>query len=261
MTSGQAPGWWPHWRRFLDRVATAVITGGGGFVLVTIVMLFAFLIYEIAPLLQPATLATLDDMSGWDQRKPNSLLLSTGEYGDVVFRLSEDGVGSFRDRTSGEMLARYELGQGAEITSVARSAPGGGGIALGFADGSLLALRESFRPVFDDSARQLIPQLDFPLGEIPLRPGAERPIVTLGLGEDAALLVAQDDAGRVLMLDGATGVVHDLGRWPVAASLHVGEDNRWVLLLDHMGSYVLWTLANGPPSAPVQGRLSRKVSV
>ena len=121
MSRERAPDWWPRWRRLKDRLATVVISGGGGVVMITILMLFVFLVYETAPLLQPATLANRGAVDWHSGSGQQTVLLSTGEYGAVVFSIDEAGRASFRRVSDVEPVKSVDLAARSPLTATAAS--------------------------------------------------------------------------------------------------------------------------------------------
>ena len=262
MSRQGTPGWWPRWRRLKDQLATAVITGGGGVVLMTIVMLFAFLIYEIAPLLEPANLAERGRIDWRSPGDPDPVLLSTGEYGAVSFSIDRSGRAEFLRTSDGAALSSIDLAAGSPLTAMAEAAPGETGIALGFADGSVMLLRQDYRYEFAEGYRKAIPSLIYPLGDLPLQGARRLPVASLALGRDNGLLAVQYRDGSLFLLPltaehaaGALPAGVDMGVWPPAAGLHIGGDNRWLLLLEENGNYQLWMLEGGPPYQRATGSL------
>ncbi len=52
----QIPSYMPAWRRIKDRAATAAISAGGSGVLLAILLIFFYLVYEVLPLFAAASL-------------------------------------------------------------------------------------------------------------------------------------------------------------------------------------------------------------
>ncbi len=263
MNRAAPPAWWPRWRRFKDRCATALISSGGGVVLFTILMLFIFLVYEISPLLRPATMAPQPPQAWRTVEAPAVRWLSSDEYGVLAFSISEAGNAAFSRLQDGTTMKTSELaGPGRELTTLAVAGTGQDSIGLGFGDGSVQVVNAGFGYSFEGAERRVSPILDYPYGVAPrvLRQG--NPVHRLALCDSCDTLVVQFADGELDILHFGDGggssdrvpETHSLGLQPRAAAIHVLE-NRWLLLLEENGSYRLWPLPDPAPSPLHQGRL------
>ncbi len=264
MSRVSSPEWWPRWRRFKDQCATLAISAGGGVVLFTILMLFVFLIYEVLPLLRPATLApqasvTLPPVAsgpGW---------LSAEEYGVLAFSVERDGSARFVRQADGSELKRIQLAP-AERSVSAFCRGGDGATALGYDDGRVRVVRAGYSYTVLDGQRRVTPVLDYPWGLEGLQTGANA-IQRLALSSDSQLLAVQQANGEIHLWRqrqtpaaqspgqplSAPGKV-PLGVQPLAGGLHLMDGGRWLLLLTPEAGYRLWSLT-GTPSLVDEGRL------
>ncbi len=254
MSRSRSPQWWPRWRRFKDQCATVAISTGGGVVLFTILMLFVFLIYEIAPLLRPATMALQTPVelvqpadTGW---------LEAEEYGVLAFSVARDGSARFVHLADGTVVKRLQIGD--SVQQISASARGGGGaLALGYEDGSVRVVRTSYSYGVGDGQRRVTPVLNYPRGHVAVPP-APQPVHQLALGNADQLLAVQfadgelalwrqatDQAGAVAVSTGRDTALA-LGAQPLAASLHLLDRGRWLVLLTDAGHYRLWRLTGEP---------------
>lgn len=262
MNRGGSAHWRSRWRRFKDRCATVAISTGGGAVLFTILLLFVFLVYEIAPLLRSASMApgpavALQEPSG-------SAWLELEEYGVLALSVSDDNKARFLRLADGSEQRRIRFADPAlPVTAAARG--NDGTLALGFEDGSVQLLRGSYSYEIQDGRRTVIPELEFPWGGAPLRSGAEA-VHRVALGDHNGLLALQSADGVLSLWRRPRGAgemepgnisansVWSLGAQPLAAGLFVLDSGRWLLLVTADGSYRLWTLVDAPLLAS-EGRL------
>ncbi len=266
MSRAISPEWWPRWRRFKDQCATLAISAGGGVVLFTILMLFVFLIYEVLPLLRPATLAMQEPVEiaatgtepGW---------LAAEEYGVLAFSVERDGSARFLRQSDGAELKRMQLAPAERVVS-ASCRGGDGALALGYDDGSVRVVRGSYSYTVRDGQRRVSPVLDYPWGSDGLQTGAVA-IQRLALSSDSKLLAVQQASGDIhlwrqpdpaaLREPGQAAPAPSkiaLGIQPLAGGLHLMDGGRWLLLLTPEGGYRLWSLT-GVPGLVDQDRLFR----
>ncbi len=269
MSRASSPEWWPRWRRFKDRCATLVISTGGGVVLFTILMLFVFLIYEIMPLLRPATMAPQPPLALEGVGAP--AWLEAEEYGMLTFILAHDGTARFNRIADGSEVKRIRVADAGQQL-VAASRRGDGALALGYEDGSVRVIRGSYSYTIRDGQRQVKPELDYPWGTAPLRFG-ESVVNRLAMGLGSELMAVQFASGELALwrppvttpvpeegLPAPQPSPISLGVQPGAASLHLMDDNRWLVLLTAAGSYQLWSLMEAPVLA-AEGQLFSNAEV
>lgn len=251
MSRTPIPDWWPRWRRFKDQCATVAISTGGGVVLLTILMLFVFLISEIMPLLRPAAMSPQSTVT---LQSPTEFMWLDGEeYGELAFGIAEEGSARFIRLADGRELQRMRLAaEGQRVTAV--SAGADGVLALGYADGNVRIVHGSYRYKLGEGGRQVTPVLDQPWGTEPLHL-RDNPVAQLALGNDNDLLALQFADGELALLqrppNSGAGETHRqaprfLGRQPQAAALHLIDGGRWLLLVTIEGHYQLWSLAGDP---------------
>ncbi|MEE4659148.1 MAG: phosphate ABC transporter permease, partial [Halieaceae bacterium] len=259
MSSGAIPGWWPRWRRAKDKATTFAIATGGSVVLLTILMLFVFLVYEVAPLLQDAKMEPAPAVVWQGEADP---WLSLDEYAAVAFSVAADGSVGFTRLADGAVLSRRSLRPpGARLTSVAAEGTGSDALVLGFSDGSARVVDVAYRYDLSAQQRRIIPVLAQPLGDVPVAASRNQPVHRLALDLRSGILARQYDSGelevaRIAPQAMATDLAwQNLGRQPKAASLLLMDAGRWLLLLTAGGDYQAWPLSEAGAGTPQAGRL------
>jgi phosphate transport system permease protein len=263
VTRATSPEWWPRWRRFKDQCATVAISTGGGVVLFTILMLFVFLIYEVMPLLRPATLSPQAPVEL--EQAAATRWLEAEEYGVLAFGLDSAGNARFLRMADGSVLEHIQVADAAaEIMAFASGSDSA--LALGYRDGSVQVLQASYSYTVREEERRVTPVLDHPWGKPALQVG-DTAVNRLALGRDNSIMAVQTADGELTLWQRAdstaaegAGVpklqkdVLSLGVQADAADLHLLDGGRWLVLLTAAGDYRLWSLVDSPVLAS-QGSL------
>lgn len=181
-----------RWRHFTDKFAAASIAVGGISVIAAILLIFAYLAYEIAPLFEGAEVEPVAQFSLSDATP--SLHVAIEEQSEMAMRLGEDGVARFFDLRSGEESASIPvaLPPGARITSLALDSEESGIFAFGLASGEAVVARYAYDTRFAelDNRRILTPVIEYPFGEEPYALSQSQPLSSLAIrtsGENMVL--------------------------------------------------------------------------
>ncbi|GGC09971.1 phosphate ABC transporter permease [Marinobacterium zhoushanense] len=161
-------------RRMLqDKLAAGGIAVGGVSVIIAVVMIFFYLLYEVAPLFKPA------QVEPWHVKgaplapytvpgsQSDTLYLAVEEQAEIGFRISADGEMVFFRAAGGELIdsERLDLPEGVEISSFAVLSEASRIFAFGLSNGEIRVLRHSYKATYPDGQRVLTPHLEHPLGE------------------------------------------------------------------------------------------------
>ena len=252
------PAWVPGWRRFKDRAATASISIGGSGVLVAILLIFFYLLYEVLPLFGSAQLDTADAIVWQPGEMPDYLAIE--EQGEVGFSLQAGGRGRFFSVADGALIEAVDLTVGESmVTAIGVESSAGRLVALGHADGSLRLLRHEYRLSYPDGERLITPRIDWQYEDVDLRLGsAEIATVVVRDGDEALVAVAK-------FADGSLGITRfvkeedflsgDMTLEPEAlrlpsgaidpAYMFVGSAQRWLYLVSAAGAYQVYDLGSG----------------
>lgn len=236
------------WRKAKDKLATYTITGGGLGVLVAILLIFFYLLYEIMPLFQSASL----EEGARYQLPVNSQTLYLGmeEQAEVATRLGSDGRITFFRAETGAVLDTIDLPVPGPITSSGLNSEQRPLLALAGGDGGVLLVEVDYDISYPDDERLITPELKYPYGEEPLSI-ATTPIQTVAVrdSETSLVVVAATEQGLVgtrwvkeedflteevvleeeaLNLPGVDVPVD----W-----LLIGPDQRWLYVISAAGDY------------------------
>lgn len=156
-------------RMAIDRLAGYGMAVGGVSVIIAILLIFFYLLYEVAPLLKSAeaTPVARYQAPGADDVTLAYLL---DEQVEMAARYTMSGQVVFFHPENGTTHSQTHLPLPADvrIVSYARGTPHSNVLAFGLNDGKVLVVRQRFAVSYPDNRRVITPQLEYPLGEAPL---------------------------------------------------------------------------------------------
>lgn len=191
------------WRLFKDRAARYGVAFGGISVIITIVLIFFYLLYEVFPLFLPAELGT-PQIHQVRAGKAEVLYMAMEELNEQGVRYTRDGRAEFFNSRDGSLIREERLlPEGATLTGLAPSDAETNVVALGLGDGRVLVVKHHFKVGFTGSVRHITPEIEYPLGRQPLVIDSKGYGITrmaLYLGSDQSAIVAYTQDERLLML-------------------------------------------------------------
>ncbi len=235
-------------RRFKDRFARHAIAGGGLAVIGAILLIFLYLLYEIAPLFQSASIEKTDSypIVGDGQ----SLHIAVEEQGELFLRVNDAGLAEFRRVESGQLSKTIPLLDSSEtISSFASASNESRVFALGLSNGTVKVLKHDYRSVYRGDDREIVPEIKFPLGDSArVLTDSANPIQALAVRDgDAQATIAGMDSNDTLHLmviekeqnflseewefNEQLFTLADVGS--AVRKLIVSEDQRYLFVLSH----------------------------
>jgi phosphate transport system permease protein len=166
--SDSAGGYYQQWRLIKDLLARYGVVAGGLGVIVAIVLIFFYLLYEVVPLFIPASADPAGVYQVPEQASGKTLLLTIEEQNEVAARFTDSGQVVFFDAATGKTLSRQSVAipEGARITSFAEASPlSEGAVVYGLSDGRALLVKHQYRIAYPENKRVITPSLAYPLGE------------------------------------------------------------------------------------------------
>ncbi|MCW8932233.1 MAG: ABC transporter permease subunit [Gammaproteobacteria bacterium] len=170
-----------HWnfRVLKDKWARYVVTIGGNSVIVAILLIFFYLIYETAPLLKGADIEILANYSlnsniDNEQQKLNigkESYYALEEQGEIAAKFDRvSGHITFFETKTGQIKKEYQLAipTGEAISSFYAADPESGVVAYGLSNGQVMILKHGYIISYHEEQRLITPEVMFPMGEIPL---------------------------------------------------------------------------------------------
>lgn len=178
-------------RRFKDKLANITIGMGGVTVILSILLIFFYLLYEVWPLLKGSDLTKGSSVASTTP----SLYLDADEYNSRGLRIQADGQYDVIDAKSGTLLSRnpLPLPEGVTVASIKKGSVLSGLIGFGLSNGQLLVAKPQYTTQFDEAtnARQVTASLEYPYGEQPIVVNADgQPLTTFYVrGNESELVV------------------------------------------------------------------------
>ncbi|WP_420554693.1 ABC transporter permease subunit [Neptuniibacter marinus] len=184
-------------RALKDKFAAAGIAFGGISVIVAILLIFFYLLYEVAPLFESA------DIERWQENNQQvapysvpgegkTLYLTMEEQAEIGLRITDLGQLVFFNTLNGDVIKQETINvpAGATVTSFAIASEYSGIFALGFSNGEALVFKQSYKSTYPDGIRVISPEVVYPLGAEPITI-SEGPVDVLALngGEDEWTIV------------------------------------------------------------------------
>lgn len=193
-----------HVRGLKDRLAKGLISIGGMSVLVAILLIFFYLLYEVLPMFRGASVERVASYSVAEAAGSTAppLFLAMEEQTEIGMRLDREGQVGFFEVATGSPIAQVPVGlpTGARIASFALDSEQNRLLALGLDTGSVLLVRHRYAVSYPEGQRVLSPELVYPFGEAPLvlaeQGGAVRSVAVRD--SDRGLLVVGSVDGRLV---------------------------------------------------------------
>ena len=255
--SDHVPAWVADWRRTKDRIATVSITAGGAGVLVAILLIFFYLLYEVLPLFGNATIEQ-DSMNRW-QGTDSPLYLAVEEQGEVGLSVHRQGVAEFFSVDSGAILQSESLRDGGDRVTVAVPESAASRlVAVGYESGQIRLFRHDYRLTYPGGQRVITPRFEWLYADVDLSL-LNAPVAQMAVrdSDDALVVVVQAGTGEMLaqrfnkeenFLSGEVTLEPEQLRLPPLppgqVSFFIGSAQRWLYYLTEEGLYFVVDLRN-----------------
>ncbi|WP_272989858.1 MULTISPECIES: ABC transporter permease subunit [Spongiibacter] len=231
-------------------MTTATITAGGIGVLLSILLIFFYLLYEILPLFTSADIELEEQFTLPVTEAP--LYHAIEEQTEIGFRLGSQGDALFFNAQNGDEVLREQLPLSSAIRSFALESEDSRVIALGQDDGRVLIVKHDYRVSYPGDKRVITPLLRYPYGNDGVAV-AEAALDKLALrdSEDALLIVGVSDGHLVGrrwtkeedFLTEEVTLEEEILKLPTldvpADYLLIGPRQHWLYVLSQQGDYRL----------------------
>lgn len=258
-------------RRTKDKAATVGVGVGGISVIIAILLIFLYLLYEVIPLFRSASIEQQATYTV-PVTSAQTLYMTMEEQAEIAMQVTANGEVVFFDTLTGQPVKRQSLPlpQGVEITSFAEGSAASHLLALGLSNGQTLIFKHRYKITYPNDQRVISPFLDFPYGEQPMEVDAQgAPLTKLAIRDTEAGLtlaaVTQDGRTPITQyvkeedfLTMEVQLVQKTIELPVREqgilSLHIGPSQRWFYVVLADGNLDVFDLKAG-----AQARLADRV--
>jgi phosphate transport system permease protein len=200
-----------------DKLVKYGITSGGSLVLVTLLLIFGYLLYVVMPIFAPVTIELKEEFTHQDTN--NVLALGLDEQNDVTYQLNDAGhliFYSLRKQDLGNTLLDKVMLE--DSTAFAQSSSTTGAMLLADKNGQGIVFKPGFSTSYPNDVRVISPNIDYPLGEalLEIDPQGQK-IVSAGLeinSENAGLAaVTEDNRGLYMLFTANVNMMTDETEW------------------------------------------------
>lgn len=157
-----------RFRRGKDKLTRIGVTAGGIFVLITLMLIFFYLLYVIVPIFSAVSVTPKQHFSL--PVTGETALLAVDDSNTIAYRFSRDGNVEFvhlqPQSQQGDVVKRQTIIT--DPSAYAVSLPRDGMVAYGTTQGQVKIVKPEFTLTFTDAHKQLLPSIEFPFGEATL---------------------------------------------------------------------------------------------
>ncbi|MEH6576171.1 MAG: ABC transporter permease subunit [Amphritea sp.] len=251
-------------RALKDKVASVGIALGGISVIIAILLIFFYLLYEVIPMFRSA------EIHPWEHNgkvvepyalpgSGESLYLALEEQAEIGLRVSDSGEILFFNALNGEVIQQSQatIPAGVSVTSFALASENSRIFALGLSNGQALVYKHDYKSSYPDGQRVITPSIISPLGER-LITVSDSPLELLAINGDEgsyALIGGNNDSLNAVFLtleeNLFTGDVQLESESTALPKLNIEAnklllmpDLQWMLIAGENGKVAVLNLAN-----------------
>lgn len=151
-------------RLLKDRIARYGVAAGGIGVIFSILLIFFYLFFIVAPL---AETPEMDETAVYALQSESPLIyLAMEEQAEIGTVFEQSGKVRFISTSDGVLIQQVQLPipKGVEIASFSAAHPTSGVVVLGLSNGQALVVRHRYTLSYPNDRRVITPQIDYPLG-------------------------------------------------------------------------------------------------
>jgi phosphate transport system permease protein len=192
-------------RALKDRLATWIIAVGGISVIGAVMLIFFYLLYQVAPMFVPADIKQISQYASPAQgENSKTLFLAMEEQAEIAARVQQDGTIQFFATLTGELIQSEKLpiNPGVIITSIGQDEASSRLLVLGLSSGKALIIKHHYSVTYPNDVRLITPEVQFPYGTDAIEFESNTHSLTqisIRDGEDSLLVAAKNDQGDMLV--------------------------------------------------------------
>lgn len=182
-------------RNLKDKVATHGIGIGGISVIMTIMLIFLYLLYEVAPMFKSASIEEVAEYPVpalfAEDKNSRTVFMAMEEQAEIALRVTAAGNVLFFDVKTGALLKEEALLTeiDSQVSYVTEGRIGSRVVVLGLENGQAVIFKHKYFAEYDkDGKRTLFPGIQFPYGEEPIDL-LDEPIISMAMNEDEENMV------------------------------------------------------------------------
>ena len=190
-------------RRAKDKAATAGIAIGGCSVILAVLLICFYLLYEVVPLFAGAEIEQEAAYSLPNKASGASHYLTVEEQNEVAMRVAQDGSIIFFDSHNGQVIKQVDSIVTADLTAFSMEDDTSRIMALAYDNGQLVIAQHNYKISYPDGVRQITPVVEYPFGETAMD-AADFSIKNVAIrnGEEAlTLVVLGESQSRIIKLE------------------------------------------------------------
>jgi phosphate transport system permease protein len=241
----------PTWRLYKDRLATLAISAGGASVLMAILLIFFYLLYEVMPLFNGATIEKSHELQ-LPASNGTPVYSAMEEQGEVAFIIDSNWQAKFFNIDSSELLESVDLVAGSgPIVSFANESAHSRLIGVSHIDGRVNLFKHEYALSYPNGERLITPRLESLYAEEALGfEGLALKSLAIGDGEESLTLAGILPNNEVVvksytkevdfLSEEMTLEAQRLSLPPLVgkpAAIHIDVDQRWLFFLSEQGHY------------------------
>ena len=177
------------------------VAAGGMGVILAILLIFFYLLYEVAPLFKGAEISEVNSYQITEISQP--LFMAVEEQAEIAFRGYSSGYLEFTSTTTGATVRKIFLPvpEGTEVTRIVQDSSGSGLMAAGLSNGQVILFEQKYQTSWPGNQRVITPVIKYPYGKDALDLfSAEGGIEQLAIADsEDQLLITASVAGELDM--------------------------------------------------------------
>ena len=184
-------------RYLKDRLTTTFVGVGGWSILTAILLIFAYLLYEVMPMFASSDVKVSASYNAPSESRPMYMALE--EQNEVALRLGDDGRVLFFKADDGALIKSEALPftHQAPVTAVATMSEASRLMAVGSQSGEVVVAKHNYLVSYPNDQRLITPRIDYPYGSAPIVL-AEESLTSLAISDgEESLLIAGSNGERL----------------------------------------------------------------